>query len=418
MDKNLREILDIDKDNLFLKYIAQRVQKDDYRGVHISQHNRYDLVFVSKFIDVIYDKIGGKLSEIPRGDYSDRENKKDYDINDYEKFQEITNIIHDKVGKTTYNSIKKNFFVDFHRMGLIKRYDKNKNETNPHKRTAIHFISISDDGIKLKNSKNIVEKYRIFTDILDKNLFDNFLGYLTDLLFDSDYKNDTISIYEFMFIFTDTTIDNHINLLDSYRNLKIYQKDKFLKLIQNYANPYNFIGDKKDKRDFHNWINESQQIFSLLKQTSYFQTDEKNENIALNIGTYGIFSIDNLKRSDTPKQEYFKLHDIKKRTNFELHHIIAISKAKNKEELKLLDHVNNLIYLQKKKHFEFTKKLNKNVNLSINPLQAKFYDFDKNVIIANNHKDSMYSKEHKILKDIDRYNKKALEKIYQYDKTI
>ena len=221
-----------------------------------------------------------------------------------------------------------------------------------------------------------------------------------------------------MFIFTDTTIDNHINLLDSYRNLKIYQKDKFLKLIQNYANPYNFIGDKKDKRDFHNWINESQQIFSLLKQTSYFQTDEKNENIALNIGTYGIFSIDNLKRSDTPKQEYFKLHDIKKRTNFELHHIIAISKAKNKEELKLLDHVNNLIYLQKKKHFEFTKKLNKNVNLSINPLQAKFYDFDKNVIIANNHKDSMYSKEHKILKDIDRYNKKALEKIYQYDKTI
>jgi hypothetical protein len=127
---------------------------------------------------------------------------------------------------------------------------------------------------------------------------------------------------------------------------------KLLKVVQDYANPNNFGGDKTQKKDFHNWINETQQMFMLLKQTSYFQVDENNKNIALNIGSYGIFSVENIKRSSKPKQKYFDIHKKSKQTGFELHHIVAISKARNKKEVGLLDDVYNLIYLHKESSYE------------------------------------------------------------------
>jgi hypothetical protein len=68
-----------------------------------------------------------------------------------------------------------------------------------------------------------------------------------------------------MFILTDVELSNPMKLLSEYRNLKRFQKDKLLKVVQDYANPNNFGGDKTQKKDFHNWINETQQMFMLLK---------------------------------------------------------------------------------------------------------------------------------------------------------
>lgn len=419
MDNKLQNILNIDTDNDFLKYIVNRLQKTDYRGVHISQHNRYDLELVMTILEVIKNKVSNNLFEIPRGDFNQRDDKGgDYNINDYLKFKTITDDINKLSGRTTYNSIKKTFFVDFHRMGLIARYDKNKIPTNPHKRTTIHYVSLTDEANRLLNSSNIIAKHRIFTDALDKNLFNSYLGNLADLIFNSEYKQDIISIYEFMFIFTDVELSNPMKLLSQYRNLKTFQKDKLLNLIQEYANPDNFNGDKTQKRDFHNWINETQQMFMLLKQTSYFQIDKENQNIALNTGNYGIFSIENIKRSDKPKQEYFKLHKHEKQNNFELHHIVAISKARNKKEVDLLDHVYNLIYLHKDKHLEITKQKNTHVYLSINETIAKFCDFDSTKIQANNDSDALYSKNHDILQNLETHNKKAINEIYEFNQKI
>ncbi len=418
MNEKLQEILDINNSNNFLKYIVVRLQKDDYRGIHISQHNRYDMEFVIKVLEVIKNYVGYDLFEIPRGDYSERENVKKYNIYDYQNFKEITDKVKSSTGRTTYNSIKKNFFVDFHRMGLITRYDKNKIPSNPYERTTIHYASLTNEANKLLNAKNIVEKHRIFTDILDKNLFNSYLSDLVDLIFNSQYKSDVINIHEFMFIFTDTILDNSIKLLGEYRKLKRFQKDNLLNLIRQYANPDNFSGDKTNKKDFHNWINESQQMFMLLKQTSYFQVDENNENIALNIGSYGIFSIDNIKRSDKPKQEYFSLHKQQKMIDFELHHIIAISKARNKQEVSLLDNVYNLIYLHKNKHLEITKQKNTHVYLSINELMAKFCDFDSAKIQANNGNDALYSKDNSILQKLEIHNKEAINEIYEFNQKI
>ncbi len=418
MNKKLQPILDIDNSNNFLKYIVGRLQKNDYRGVHISQHNRYDLEFVISVLRAIKNEVGDALFEIPRGDYSERENVRKYNIDNYQDFKKITDEVYSSTGRTTYNSIKKNFFVDFHRMGLITRYDKNKTPSNPYKRTIIHYVSLTDETSRLLNSNNIIEKHRIFTDVLDKNLFNSYLSNLVDLIFNSQYKGDVISIHEFMFIFTDTELNNPIELLNKYRELKQHQKDKLLNLIQEYANPDNFSGDKTQKRDFHNWINETQQMFMLLKQTSYFQIDENNQNIALNIGNYGIFSIENIKRSDKPKQEYFKLHKQKKQNDFELHHIVAISKSRNKEEVAMLDNVHNLIYLHKNKHLEITKKKNIHVYLSINPTIAKFCDFDSTKIQANNGINSLYSTNNTVLQKLEYHNKKAIKAIYEFNQKI
>lgn len=417
INAKLQAILDIDNNNIFLTYIVNRLQKDDYRGVHISQHNRYNLEFVISILSEIKNKVGNALFEIPRGDYSERENVKKYNIDDYSEFKEITDSVHSSTGRTTYNSIKKNFFVDFHRMGLITRYDKNKTPTNPYKRTTIHYASLTSEANKLLGAKNIIKKHRVFTDALD-NLFDSYLSNLADLIFSSQYKADTINIHEFMFIFTDTTLDNPIKLLDEYRKLKQFKKDKLLKLIQEYANPNNFDGDKTKKKDFHNWINETQQMFMLLKQTSYFQTDENNQNIALNTGSYGIFSINNIKRSDKPKQDYLKLHKQQKVKDFELHHIVAISKARNKQEVDLLDNAHNLIYLHRDKHLEITKKKNTHVYLSINKAMVKFCDFDSTKIQADNGVEALYSTNNSILQKLEVHNKKAINAIYEFNQTI
>lgn len=416
MHKILQSIIDIDKNNKFLKYIVLRIQKDDYRGLHISQHNRYDIEYVDTIVNSIYKLSNNTYFEIPRGDYSERESgKKKYDINDFSVFKGIVDNIKKIKGRGTYNSIKKNFFVDFHRMGIIERFDKNYNPTNPYSRQVAHFAKLTENAIKLISTNNIFEKHRIFTDFINI-LFDNNLSNLADLIYNSDYKETQISIYEFMFVLSDINITNieKIGLLNSYNSLKKYQKNKLIDLIKEYANPTNFVGDKTDKRDYHNWINESQQILSLMKQTSYFQVDKENSYFTLNIGNVGIYSKQVLDRSSSVKSDYFKKHSITKKEKFELHHIIPISKARNKKEVKELDNVYNLIYLDYNKHREITVNGNRHVCLYIDKLVSNFYDFFSNTIYSTNGIDSFYSKNNKLIAKMMKHNKEMLLKLYEF----
>ncbi len=420
MKKILNSILNIDKDNCFVKYIVKRVQKDNYRGLHISQHNRYDLDYVETIVKTIFNTNQNKFFEIPRGDYSERTGAtKKYNPNEYPVFKQIVQKVKSIEGRGTYNSIKKNFFVDFHRMGIIKRFDKNYNETDPYKRQIVHYAKLSDKAIKFLNSRSIFKKQRIFTDFLD-TLFQGHLSNLADLIYNSDYKSSQISAYEFMFILSDINLSNNekIKLLDCYNSLKKHQKDKIIELIRNYANPNNFSGNKTVKKDFHNWINETQQIFSLMKQTSYFLVDKDNQFFMLNVGNNGIYSEKVIKRSTSVKNEYFKIHQVEKTKDFELHHIIPISKARNKKEVKMLDNVKNLIYLHKNKHRKITNNKNKNVYLCIDENKAVFLDFEKHSIVAKNNEDSLYAKKKKIISLMDKHNKEMISKIYEFNEKI
>ena len=105
MKSTLKSILKIEKGNEFLKYIVERIQQEDYRGLHISQHNRYDLDYVESIISSIHKITNGNYFEIPRGDYSERTGGvRKYKIKDYPEFKEIVDSVKKLEGRGTYNS--------------------------------------------------------------------------------------------------------------------------------------------------------------------------------------------------------------------------------------------------------------------------------------------------------------------------
>ena len=57
-----------------------------------------------------------------------------------------------------------------------------------------------------------------------------------------------------------------------------------------------------------------------------------------------------------PKSRYFKVHQISKLADYELHHIVPLSYVRNKMEYKLIDNYKNLIYLSKEKHKKITRE--------------------------------------------------------------
>ena len=401
----LTDIIAIKPNSIFVNYIVERLQSPYYRGVHISQHNRYDLDYIIKLINIIYQTVGDSFFKIPAGDYSIRTGKKDYNIFDYPYYKQIVDMINAE-GKGSYNSVKKNFFVDLERMGLLYR--------TPDKKYA-KLTSEAIDLIKSYETNRIRKLTKKFTDLIDENLFGNFLSQLVEFMWLYGYEK--IDIFEYTFILNDNTITDTYKdiLLRDYRTLTAIEKNKIIELIKKFANPNNFIGDKTQKRDFHNWINESQQIFSLIKFTTYFQVIKETGVLKLILNTSnetGIFSIDELKRNQSIRQEYFNIHNVPKLPSFELHHIVPIKIALNKKDMKYIDNVLNLIYIHEFSH----KKVHKHNIYKINNINSNAIELFniKNSYseLFSNEKNVYYSTDVHIINKIKVYNKSLLEKYY------
>ncbi len=406
-DKILHDILSIDKNNLFLQYITNRVQQENYRGWHVSQHNRYDMDDIKKILTAIYGVVGKNLFAIPPGDY-----KKDIDLQtDFEQYKEIVGRVNEKIGKGTINSLKKNFFPDLDKMGFLKREKIRPASFN---RKTLHG-QLTPSAVEFIKTSSLIKEYHIFTKAIDK-LFGNKISHLAEVISRSDYRTEIISIYELMFILSDDNENlDKIELLSSYRVLKKDQHKKVIHLLKKYADPNNFSGDKTEKRDFHNWKNQSQQIMTLLKTTVYFQV-EVNKGFRLNTGKTGFFR-PTMQRSPIRKREYFLFHSVAKKPRFELHHIIPIALARNKAEARLIDDHLNLIYIHKNTHKEFSRNQNKNVVLAIDPNKATFSNIDKtHHIKAINSKDAFYTTEPRKIEKITYHNQGLLKSIFEFDR--
>ena len=407
---SLEKIKNINKKNKFLIYITKRVQRNDYRILHKSQHNRYSLGDVQTILASIYKVVCNDFFKIPLGDWSNNyENKKKLkEI--YKIYIEILENIEKEMNRTTINSLKKNFFVEFSRLGFLERFDKNKNKLDPLKRSAVHYVKLTDKGVQLVRTKSMSEKYNLFSQQVII-FFDPVISDILDALWNSNYRNDSIEFIEFQYILSDTTKNSteKIELLDSYRSLSKREKNKVLLLLKEYCDPNNFKGESKtNKRDFHNWKNETQQIMHLLNNTHYFNIS-KNE-FRLKSGEYSVFPEVLIKqRSSKVKEQYFEKHNLEKKENFELHHIVPISSAKNKEEIKLIDNFQNLIYLSKEKHKTIKREC---VLLKITDLFVEFKNInDKTSIKAQNGKAAYYNLN--MIKKMSEYNLKIVKKIYK-----
>ena len=405
----LKEILSIDKNNVFLQYIIARLRSNDYRGWHISQHNRFAMEEVEIILGEIHNVTGTNHFAIPPGDYASNhelgESFKDY--------KRIVNQINSKMGRGTINSLKKNFFPDLQKMGFLARERMVLHQNSQ----PVWHGNLTSSAIEMIEAGNdLIKKYKKFTDSIDK-LFGRKISDLAETIHLSDYANDAISIYEFMFILSDNSENlDKIKLLGSYRALKEHSKREVKSLIKKYANPDNFSGKKNEKRDFHNWKNQAQQIMNLLKTTVYFEVDQ-NKYFRLNASSTGFFKKP-VRRSVIPKREYFNFHKVQKREKFELHHIVPISVARNKEEAKNIDDYKNLIYIHQMKHKLISKNRNRNVVLYVDPNEVVFSDFEnENSIKAVNEESAIYSKDTGKIAKMMKHNKELIKSIFDFEKS-
>ena len=136
---------------------------------------------------------------------------------------------------------------------------------------------------------------------------------------------------------------------------------------------------KTIKLDYHNWKNESQQIFTLLDLMPYFSFDKDSGRLVFMVKKNSIIGSEEdllkLKRSILEKKDYFVKHSVKKMIGFELHHIVPLLWAKNVKEFYFLDMWDNMLYIDGLSHSKISQKGNIHVRLS-------FYE-NNNIVLMN-----------------------------------
>ncbi len=369
LEKILLEITQLDPSKECLKFLANRIKSSDYRGLHLSQHNRYDQNKIKTIIQAIFNEVGGDFLQIRTTDMS----KRPSNIIGEEVYAKVVDSIcksempQDNSGKknqVTQDSLRKNLFVDMHRMGLIERYNKNKESTNPYIQSNIKYISLTPLAIEFLNAQDLLRKNFCYTQALE-NLLQGFGAECREVMIELD--NHYLDIEEMMFFVTFLNIANFtrseiIEYVREYRSLSRIQKEKLKELAQDYCNPNHFNGNKLEKRDYHNWKNQAQQIFSLLEQSVFFETN-KEMLILKTLNEENKQNDKKLKRSIKEKALYFEKHGVKKEKGFELHHIVPLCLARSIEEFDLLDKWENLIYIDAFNHAKISQTQNKHICL-------------------------------------------------------
>lgn len=328
-------------------FISNRLIDDNYRGIQMSQHNRYvmqDVINILKCLNAY-----GHL-EILVGDDNGNYPATTHDYIEFvAKVKEIN-------GKGTLNSIKKNLFPDFHRMGLIERYDDNNKPVDPYERTSIKYVEISKLGKQFITETNLKNQYFIFLKAIEK-LSQGFIDSVKDLLLSHDKL--VINDIEMALFATGIgqTFSNQYysfeticDLYHKWSSLTKNQKQSVIQVVKNWCDERLNLEPKNKKRDFHNWINESQQIISLFAQTSFFERDKYNLYLIFGVAKSMFETITDAKRSLIQKNLYYVKHSIQKTGKFRLHHIVPLHTTETIAEYKLLDCWENMIYINSDTH--------------------------------------------------------------------
>lgn len=401
-------IINISSGNKSLNFIHERIKDKKYRGQHSSQHNRYTMDRIVKILNLLNKYIPNKkLMIIRTTDISKRpENLPEEFI-----YAQFCNEVKKNIGIGTQDAMRKNLFVDLHRMGLINRHDKNENKILPFRRKSIKYVSITKQGLKLIDAKNITEQYFIYSKGIDI-LLGGHINTILDILRNEEYSIDSINIYEYMFfisaIATETiytiNVIEAVELIKEYRILTDIQRKAVIETLKKELKPNNFKGTKIEKRDFHNWKNESDQIFYLLNQTIYFEI--RKEKLLLSQKKdkelNQLIESKRLNRSLNEKYLYFKNHDVIKTNGFELHHVVPLSWSESIYHFKMLDKWKNLIYIDGFNHAKITHNNNRNVVMEIENDDLILKDFSEYKIYLKFEENILYDPKHK--NEMKKYN--------------
>ncbi len=385
----------ISSGNKSLEFIDSRILDDKYRGSWSSQHNRYTMEKIVTILTLFNKYAPNKdLMIIRTADISKRPNN----TAEEQTYAQFCNKAKAQAGIGTQDAMRKNLFVDLHRMGLIERYDKNKVPTDPLSKQGVKYISLTDQGLKLIEAKTLLDKFFIFSKGVDQ-LLGGYIDVLLNLLRDAEYNLEKISIYEFMFfvsaIGTETTFnintDKCVELIKEYRNLSSIQRKSVIEQLKSKLRPRNYPGTKTAKRDFYNWHNKAKQVFSILNQTVYFEA--RSETLFLKRGQNSYVGEEQptrLDRSLNEKFQYFVNHNVEKVDGFELHHVVPLVWSENIYQFKLLDKWQNMVYIDAFSHARITQNRNRNVVMSASGKDLKLKDYGGKEIYLRNKDNIVY----------------------------
>jgi len=405
----MNSILKISPNNESLKFLEYRISFNSYRGIHKTQHQRYNLNDINTILKLL-DKYAPNQSKlkIRTTDLKIRPHVLPDEVN----YATFCDEVKKTIGKATQDAMRKNIGPDFHRMGLIIRYGKKGTETDPWKRRTITHFALSDLGKKFLNA-DMASKSFILSKAIN-NVMGNLIDILLNILMDTNYNFKKITLSEFMYFISAIDYDNNFEfaktieevkeLLKDYRALTEIQRRQIDTKLSDDLKPSKFKGNKKNSRDFHNWRNEAMDIFYKLQPTVYFEYRESEGALYLKTAKGEVLESNRLKRSQAEISKYFKEHKIKKQDGFQLHHIVPLSWSENKEHFVALDKFENMIYIDGYKHGIITVNKNKYVQLNfIDNDDVELSDSFSEKIKLKKNENVIYSVDKKAL--MSEYNK-------------
>lgn len=367
-----------------LEFIDRRLRDNDYRGSWSSQHNRFTMEKVHIILSML-DKYAPNrsLMTIRDTDLS----KRPYNHPAEEEYARFCKDAKSEAGIGTQDAMRKNLFPDFHRMGLIVRYDRSKSPTDPFSKQRVKYVSLSEQGQRFVHTETIDEQFYIFSSGVDK-LLGGFINILLTLLRDPDYRLKRIELHEFMFfvsaIGTRTSFSvNHdqcVEMIRAYRSLTSTQRRSVIETLAFELKPENFPGEKPAKRDFHNWKNKVEQIYHLLNQTVYFEVRNKN-----------LYLLKDKVRSFSEKVQYFKNHGVERSPGFELHHVVPLGWSESRQQFKLFDNWKNMVYINAFDHATITQNRNRNVLMRAANGDIILSDYSNNSVHLKDGENLLYS---------------------------
>jgi hypothetical protein len=387
--------------NEALAFIDKRLLDDGYRGSTSSQHNRYDMAEIFETLSLL-DKYAPNqgLMRIRDSDMK----KRPQNLPEETAYAEFTESVNAKVGKGTQDSIRKNIFVDLHRMGLINRYDGKSEALDPYGKSSVKYVAISAEGLKLLKA-NLLDRAFVFTKAIDR-LLGGYVEVSLGLLKDAEKELLRITKYEFMFFVSAIDADKSFGisraecekLIKSFRFLARTQQKAVIETLKQKLKPELFLGDKTQQRDWHNWQNKIDQIFHLFHQTPYFDVSGPDKEI-LTLSTRKVQTkagaiLDLPKRSLAEKFRYFEQHKVDKTPGYELHHVLPLSWSESAEQYKLFDKWLNMVYIDAFSHAKITQNKNRNVVMTADGDGINLSDFHDNQVSLSKNKTLLYSVSH------------------------
>ncbi len=395
-----RYVTNINPGNDALEFIDARLSEDNYRGTWSSQHNRFTMDEARNILTLLHKYAPAKsLLPIRTTDILKRPENSPEEAT-YAHFCDEAKAT---VGKGTQDAMRKNFFPDFHRMGLIVRFGLQKNPTDPFSKQRVKYVSLSDQGVRFVQADAKDEQLDIFLSGVSK-LLGGFIAVLFRLLGDPVFKLKKISIYEFMFfvsaINTQSKFNIHyercVELIKSYRSLSPVQRRSVIETLSKELRPKKNDGPKPSKRDFYNWENKAEQIYSILAQTIHFEV--RNKELRLRHDKM---------RSFGEKDQYFKKHRVTRTPGFELHHVVPLAWSENEAQFKIFDNWLNMVYIKAYEHAIITQNRNRNVQMIASEDDLILRDYSDNSVHLKNNENILYATEHQ--PHMLDYNKGLLE---------